>query len=71
MDSRQVHIMKLLVIPLNIAKKNKIALGAKSITLIERKNVSDLWSSRVSSFITEDGNKTEKLKFFIPIIDTI
>ena len=55
--------MKLLVIPLNMAKKNKIALGAKSVTLIERKNISDLSSSRVSSFITEGGNKTEKLKF--------
>ena len=65
LNGGQLNTLKFFVIPLNIAKKNEMALGSKSITLIDRKEPSDLWPSRVSSFITKGGNKTENLKFLM------
>lgn len=51
---------------LRVSDKTKIKLNEFKILIIDRANLSELWPLRVSDFIKNGGEKTEKLAFLLP-----
>ena len=62
----QLRIEKFHFTSLRVSDKTKIKLNEFQILIIDRANLSELWPFRVSDFIKNGGEKTEKLAFLLP-----